>query len=249
MTQAVSTEAVYDPQRPWLRDMEDDPTHASWVQVFFNPLGTTRKPVFLRGQVLLWIMRYFTLVLSFTIASGKLTIFGPVISIWDIPGFDGYPIYGILLFLGLFVLFSIMSIISHVRRLRNSDRSPFWALFVPIPMIFALSVATMILGLGGLAMQASSTLETQQEAVEQVEEQASEGPPTEDASDASASSDEQAAVEPQQRNVPPPNRSDFIMGAMIFSFLAWFIIGFFPMLFTTLFVARGKSDIDVSEAF
>lgn len=247
-TQTISDSTVYDPQRPWLRDAEDDPSKANWGQVYFNPHGETRKPVFLRGQVLLWIMRYVVICVAFTLATGKLTHFLPLVPTPKLGDFEGAPVLGFSMLFGALFVFSVMSIISHIRRLHDAKRSPLWSLIVPIPLVLGMLFATLALLGGNAALQKAAAKDKAPSVAENVE-RVEEAPPAEQ-QDAEASenaeasaTDGEAKAKPQRRRGPPPappTRDGVIKGAMSAGLNSWLIFGFLVMLFSTMFVARAQ---------
>ncbi|MAP94269.1 MAG: hypothetical protein CMK07_04900 [Ponticaulis sp.] len=243
MTDTSSTDN-YEPTHSWYRDEHDDPNHANWLWEFSDPTGKTRKPVFLRGQVLLWLVRIFAyfIVVSVLLSGTFFPLFliAPGLKVIE-PQVE----MGAIVFFGVFGLATIASLISHIRRLNDSRRSPFWAVFVPLPIIaagvsFALTVSQPMpefVGGGTPPPVASAS------------------PETEDASAANAEGEEvatEAQTSSPPRRLGPPVKmtwDNYVSGAVGGSFWIWLIAGFVVALFSFLFVARGRSDIDKLDSF
>lgn len=218
MTQAVSTEAVYDPQRPWLNGPDEDPKQANWLAEYFNPGGRSSKPVFLRGQILLWIPRLFV-VLFVLVASGAAPV----------PAGSAFFIFMLLLL--------IPSIIGHIRRLNDSGRSPFWAGIICLPLLVSYSL--IIVSMSSIPARVATyeaKVATEQAAAEKAGE---EGAEASDDAETSKEVADDAEDAPPQRRERPVTQSGLLGGAIGMGLNVWMLLSFGTMLFSLLFVARG----------
>jgi len=234
MSTIENTTDLYDPEHPWISGPEEDPTKANWLSEFTNPAGETSKPVFLRGQSLLGIFRYLMLVASFTLASGTLTLF--ILPPFKIPGFDGLPLVGMILFLVTFILIAAASVVSHVRRLSHAGRSPFWALFITLPVVIALSGGLLMLA--GMNMQVG--LDPSKAKPKPVAEKTAtpEAGKTDDAAVKQADKPKPAARSRGRGKPQPMTQEKALSNAMFLTFVIWLVPAFFTMLFSLIFVAR-----------
>ena len=232
MTDVSNKDFVYDKERPWYRDASDDPSRANWINEFFDPTGRTRKPVFLRGQVLLFLFRTFCDVIFV-----GLLMTGSFFPLTLIAGITGNELKliepntaaGAVVFLVVFTLAAFASVVSHARRLRDSNRSPFWALLVPIPMVIAFNFFFITI-LSPMPEYVPGT-----------------APPA--AIEKSEAGPAQAQRRGPRRPPVPMTSERWISTAYEQASFAWLIAGIFIIPFTFFFVARGKSDIDMKDDF
>lgn len=260
MSELPASGTHYDPRQPWLRDERDDPEAANYLEVYLNPVGQTTKPVFLRSQAMLWIARYFTAVLCFFIATGKIAPLPPL-PIFEFRLMSGNPVLGLSILFVAFSAFSIMSCISHARRLNDAKRSPFWVVFIPLPLILAILVGSGTLSSGVTAINhpeiAQARMEAAQKATAEKKARAAEEAKAKKAEEAgeTTSADEAAAADEakpkpaQQRRGPPRKQepktvSDYVLDAMTGGFFIWVGLGFLVMLYSTIFVARRQPKSD-----
>ncbi len=176
-----ASEDLYDPDRPWVSNEDDDPSRANWFQLMFIPTGTVGKLSFLRGQLMLWIVRALALIVGFGM------------------GFSGSPGIGGAIIAGVFALAAYASTTLHVRRLADAGRSLYWALIVSIPILLAA-----LFGLLATSMAANQAEKARIEAAKTPEQRAAEKQAAERlaAETADADSSTEGASE------APSNRSD-----------------------------------------
>ena len=237
MSDLTNGNAVYDAERPWLRDESDDPSRANWLAEFGVPFGRTRKPVFLRGQMFLAIIRIFLLLaaLAFNFAMGAAM--GAAV------GFGG-----------LFVLL-ICSLVSHVRRLNDAGRPAFLVGLITLPLI--ISSVFLMLGI----MSAPMALEAMQKGRGQAPAVASEASTdgavsVEENEEDGAVEDDGSTTEPaparqgpqgRGRGGPPLTLEMISKGVVMQSLGVWLGLSLISMLFSFFYVARGKSSGQTDE--
>tara|TARA_Y100000052_G_scaffold22253_2_gene22919 strand:+ start:19161 stop:19919 length:759 start_codon:yes stop_codon:yes gene_type:complete len=220
--------SVYDPERPWIADEMDDPSRANWVEEFLVPFGRTRKPIFLRGQMFLALLRIVILPAAI------------------IANFIAGPAIGAAIgFGGLFVLL-FASIISHSRRLNDSGRPTLFASLIALPLI----IASVLVILGTINAPIALEQMQKQRAAAAAERAATiDGDETTEGAgnDAIAEAENAEAVPaptgpPQRgRRGPPMTEEMLVKGAVMQSLGAWFLLSLFGMLFSFLYVARGET--------
>ncbi|MEM0986609.1 MAG: hypothetical protein AAGJ32_10205 [Pseudomonadota bacterium] len=125
----------------WHFSQEDDPATQRWLPTFLSPFGVTPRLHFTRA----WTLLFFARVLAFVIPLAMVMILAaadPSISEEDDRdgGFGG-------LFLMTVLLTALLSFVLHLRRLRDAQRSPFWA---------GLALAPICAGMIGFSMFAAS---------------------------------------------------------------------------------------------
>ena len=226
MTNASSEAVLYDPEHPWFRDELDDPSRANWVSEFTDPTGQTRKPVFLRGQSFLAILRT-VIFMAALVVSGSSPWVGAAIGA-----------------IGLFLLL-MASLVSHVRRLNDSGRSSLLAAIITLPLIVALA-----LGAIGAA-SAPARLEAMKAKQEPAKAAASSTVNTSTEEEASASTpaevdQEQPTKKPPARRGPPkPMTIETVLsGVVSSSLMLWLLLSIGTSFFSFLYVARGRSMSD-----
>lgn len=213
----------YDPEHPWIKSRDEDPSQANWLQEFTDPTGTTRPPVFLRGQTMLGILRGFFF----------LGAFGAIASNPWIGAAVGAG--------GLFILL-MMSLVGHIRRLSDAGKPPLLALVIVFPLAVALTS-----GVIGIA-NAPKTLEIRQAEMEEAKAArnrqtvASTGDTAAEEAEGEAS-EAAAAPPPQQRRRGPQGPltiEKVLSGVVSQSLMTWLLLSFLSMIFTLAYVARAK---------
>ncbi len=236
MSAVENTAGVYDAKHPWISGPHEDPSKANWLDEFFSPFGLTPKPIFLRGQALLWIVRYFVLAISFTMASGVLTHFLPLVPTYDFPGFDGFPLFALIGMILAFLTITGVSVVSHVRRLNDSGRSPLWVMMIIWPT--AVSILVGLIVLMGMNQQIGA-----KPATPTVVEKKVEAPKDEVSTETAAKSeDAKPAARPgRQRKPQPVTRESALQTSMGVIAGLWLFLSFWMMFVSLAFVARGKT--------
>ncbi len=137
MSDAISSQAPIDPERPWITAEHGDPAKMSWIDTFINPAGESPKLHFTRA----WTLLFFAGVLAwpgFGLASFVAGAAG-----MDTSGLSAFHGYLIAVVIGLS---SVFSFVIHSRRLNHAGKTSLWAIIVLIPLI-----------LGGLAFMGGTT--------------------------------------------------------------------------------------------
>lgn len=221
MTPATTNPDVYDPHHPWISGPDEDPSKADWAKEFMDPSGTTKKPVFLRGQSLLGITRLAVIVASLYF-SGETFV-------------SDSPLWGIgIFFLGMTLLL-ILSMVSHVRRLRDAGKTPLLALIIAIPFILSATLGVLtVMSIPGKVEAYEAKIAGSVNSV-----------PETDATE--AATDEDGAEEAARRPPPEIHREtpitvkNQLAGVVGGSLGIWMLLSFFAMLFTLFYVARRPS--------
>tara|TARA_X000000950_G_scaffold30619_1_gene33081 strand:- start:15774 stop:16457 length:684 start_codon:yes stop_codon:yes gene_type:complete len=208
----TSTSELYDPNRPWISHEGEDVQKANWLAEFFWPEGRSTKPVFLRGQMYLAIVRAFVFI-GAIIATGSNPWVGAAIA-----------------FFGLGLLLA-MSMISHLRRLTDAAKPVLLAMIISLPFLLGTSLAV----LGAASVPAQMAL-IEAEAAQQAEQAAA--PMSTDGAEVT----EDASVPPQtaQRRGPegPVTEQGLLAQAIASGLNIWFLLSIFSALFTFFYVAR-----------
>ncbi|MAT35884.1 MAG: hypothetical protein CMK06_12225 [Ponticaulis sp.] len=223
MTDRAADGNVYDPEHPWLKDAKDDPSRANWLHEFGDPTGTTRQPVFLRGQMMLALVRG-----------------GIFIATMFLVGSNPWLAAGIA-FAGLGLVL-VASLCQHVRRLNDSGRPAFLAAIIAIPML--LSVGLGVMGLTSVPEkleQAQAASGKRPTAPPQSKAAAdSEGAATE-VEDAAAEAEAKPAPRAQRGRGGPPKpvtQESLIAGVIQSSLFIWLITSLATMAFSLFYVSR-----------
>lgn len=155
-TASQNTQAVLDPDRPWIVNEEDLPSRMNWLDTLFNPTGKSPKLHFTRA----WTALFFTGLFAWVGV-------GFIISILGIAGADTA---GVSVFHGYFIavvlaITSLCSYVIHTRRLNHAGKISLRAIIVIVPLILA-TVAFV----GGMAGKASEYDKLYQERAEFLED-------------------------------------------------------------------------------
>ncbi|MEZ5953147.1 MAG: hypothetical protein R3C13_02470 [Hyphomonas sp.] len=236
-----------DPHRPWIRDARDNPHEMNWMQVLFNPLGSSPKLHFTRawtfmflGRVLLFIVPVFAVFLASLAGADLGGLWKPVKAL-------ALPVPELLLpFFVFTIVTEVTSWIAHVRRFNEANKSPLWAMIVLIPLTLAL--VGFILGAQGGIKQYEAMHAPKPAVTQQVEtpEATADGAAAADSKDAEAKETKDAKAKqarkgpPQQRRQgPPPSEREMAAGAGFgLATPIWAICSLFVMFWTLLYVAR-----------
>ena len=221
--QSASVETMYDPVRPWISGPDEDPNRANWGAEFFNPAGETAKPVFLRGQMLLAIVRLVVVAAAVGITIGQPAV-GAGVALIGIGGL------------------LILSLIQHMRRLNHAGRSVLWSWLIVLPFFLA-SVFTMLqISLISVISNPETYTALQNAALENaaVENDNTQAASTEVDEDQASSveASDGSAVSTRRQGGPPMPTQMLLFGAVVQGIGTWLILSFFGFLFTTLYVAR-----------
>lgn len=210
VTDAPQAHDLYDSDRPWLRDEKDDPSKANWMNEFGNPGGKTRPPVFLRGQMMLAIVRTGVLVITLGLAGANP---------W---------IAALSCFAGLSVLLGA-SLVSHVRRLHDAGKPALLALILAGPLL--LSFGTGLLKVG----QIPETMEKAQLA--KLTKPVAEADKPTDMTEKTQVPETKAR--PQRRGPPREMTHEALLGDAVSSTaMQFFLLSFLTAAFSLLYVAR-----------
>ncbi|MEZ5997679.1 MAG: hypothetical protein R3B98_03180 [Hyphomonas sp.] len=244
-----------DPHRPWIRDARDNPHDMNWLQVMFNPFGSSPKLHFTRawtfmflGRVLLFIVPIFGVFIASLAGADLGGLWKPVKAL-------ALPVPELLLpFFVFTIVTELTSWVAHVRRFNEAHKSPLRAMIVLIPLILAL--VGFILGAQGGAKQYEMMNAPKPAATQQADAPAAAGDAaTADAGDAKAAEATDAKdakakdgkakagkKPPQQqhrRPGPPPSQREMAAAAGFgLAQMIWAIGSFFVMFWTLLYVAR-----------
>jgi len=221
-----------DPHRPWIKDARDNPHDMRWIQVLFNPFGSSPKLHFSRawtfmflGRVLLFIVPVFAVFIT-SLAGADLS------GLWKPVEFLILPIPELLLpFFVFTIVTELTSWVAHMRRFNEAHKSPLRAMIVLLPLM---------LGLVGFYLGA-------QGGIKKYEDMNAPKPAvTAEAStaDGAAAPAKEAKPKPQQQQRrgppgPPPSERDMAASAGFgFATMLWAPTSFLVMLWTLLHVAR-----------
>ena len=216
--QSASVETMYDPGRPWISGPDEDPNRANWGAEFFNPAGETAKPVFLRGQMLLAIVRLVVVA-----AAVGITISQPAVG-------AGVALIGIG---GLLIL----SLIQHMRRLNHAGRSVLWSWLIVLPFLLASVFTILQISLISVISNPETYTALQNAALKNDNIQAASTEADEDEAP-SVEADDESAVSTRRQGGPPMPTQMLLFGAVVQGIGTWLLLSFFGFLFTTLYVAR-----------
>lgn len=142
MSDAISSQAPIDPERPWITEEDGDPAKMNWLDTFLNPAGESPKLHFTRA----WTILFFAGVLAwpgFGIASFIAGAAG-----MDTSGLSAFHGYLIAVVLGVS---SILSFVIHSRRLNHAGKTSLWAILILIPL--ALGSVSFLGGISGKAAE------------------------------------------------------------------------------------------------
>lgn len=141
MSDAISSQAPIDPDRPWITEQDGDPAKMNWLDTFINPAGESPKLHFTRA----WTMLFFAGVLAWP-AFG-LAVFIAGAAGMDTSGLSAFHGYMIAVVLGVS---SILSFVIHSRRLNHAGKTSLWAIIILVPL--GLSAMSF---LGGISAKAA----------------------------------------------------------------------------------------------
>lgn len=142
MSDAISSQAPIDPERPWITEEDGDPAKMNWLDTFLNPAGESPKLHFTRA----WTILFFAGVLAwpgFGLASFIAGAAG-----MDTSGLSAFHGYLIAVVLGVS---SILSFVIHSRRLNHAGKTSLWAILILIPL--ALGSLSFLGGISGKAAE------------------------------------------------------------------------------------------------
>lgn len=142
MSDAISSQAPIDPERPWITEDDGDPAKMNWLDTFLNPAGESPKLHFTRA----WTILFFAGVLAwpgFGLASFIAGAAG-----MDTSGLSAFHGYLIAVVLGVS---SILSFVIHSRRLNHAGKTSLWAILILIPL--ALGSLAFLGGISGKAAE------------------------------------------------------------------------------------------------
>ena len=142
MSDAISSQAPIDPERPWITEEDGDPAKMNWLDTFLNPAGESPKLHFTRA----WTILFFAGVLAwpgFGLASFIAGAAG-----MDTSGLSAFHGYLIAVVLGVS---SILSFVIHSRRLNHAGKTSLWAILILIPL--ALGSLAFMGGISGKAAE------------------------------------------------------------------------------------------------
>ncbi|MEM7328075.1 MAG: hypothetical protein AAF437_05000 [Pseudomonadota bacterium] len=128
MSDAIASQSLLDPDRPWLTDEEQMPSRMSWFDTFFNPTGQSPKLHFTRA----WTILFFAGVITWAGVGFIIFIMG--VAGADTGGlsvFHGYMIAVVL------AVTSVLSYVIHTRRLNHAGKISLRAIIVLVPLVLA----------------------------------------------------------------------------------------------------------------
>ena len=147
-----SQQIALDPNRPWITDRRELPSHMNWVQTFFNPTGESPRLHFTRAWTVLFILQLIIVLLPLTVGY-----------ILDLAGGDGGLVREIGMFASpvVFVVTTMMSYVIHSRRLIDARKPQILAIIPLIPMLIGLALFSLTAM--GKAQEYDKRFETRQE--------------------------------------------------------------------------------------
>lgn len=125
MSDAISSQAQIDPDRPWITAEDGNPAEMNWLDTFLNPTGESAKLHFTRA----WTILFFAGVLAWP-------GFGLANFIAGAAGMDNSALsafHGYLIAVVVGVS-SILSFVIHSRRLNHAGKTSLWAIIILIPL-------------------------------------------------------------------------------------------------------------------
>lgn len=125
MSDAISSQAPIDPDRPWITAEDGDPAQMSWLDTFLNPAGESPKLHFTRA----WTILFFAGVLAWP--GFGLANFIAGTAGMDNSGLSAFHGYLIAVVIGVS---SILSFVIHSRRLNHAGKTSLWAIIILIPL-------------------------------------------------------------------------------------------------------------------
>lgn len=158
MSDAISSQAPIDPDRPWITAEDGDPARMNWLDTFINPAGESPKLHFTRA----WTILFFAGVLAwpgFGLASFIAGAAG-----MDTSGLSAFHGYLIAVVLGVS---SVLSFVIHSRRLNHAGKSSLWAIIILIPLALGA-----LLFLGGVSSKAAQYQDLYEQRAEYLEDPA-----------------------------------------------------------------------------
>lgn len=142
MSDAISSQAPIDPDRPWITANDGDPAEMSWLDTFLNPTGKSPKLHFTRA----WTILFFAGVLAWP--GFGLANFIAGAAGMDNSGLSAFHGYLIAVVIGVS---SILSFVIHSRRLNHAGKTSLWAIIILIPL--ALGAFAFMGGVAGKAAE------------------------------------------------------------------------------------------------
>ena len=158
MSDAISSQAPIDPDRPWITPEDGDPAKMNWLDTFINPAGESPKLHFTRA----WTILFFAGVLAwpgFGLASFIAGAAG-----MDTSGLSAFHGYLIAVVLGVS---SVLSFVIHSRRLNHAGKTSLWAIIILIPLALGA-----LLFLGGVSSKAAQYQDLYEQRAEYLEDPA-----------------------------------------------------------------------------
>ncbi len=222
---------MIDPNRPWIRDEQDNPSTMNWAQTMLNPFGQSSRLHFTRawtilflGRVLLFIVPLFVMGVLITAGVNVGGSFKP----------QSLVLISVPMVLVPFAIFTLLSeftsFVAHVRRLSQARRPAFLAFLVLLPLALGLTAYTA--GAAAGAAQHKAMMERAAEARTGESGQARRGPPP-------GASGGRPGGPPR----PPPSERQMAMQAGLgFALPVWALGSFAVMLWTLLYVSRLPND-------
>ena len=147
-----SQQTALDPNRPWITDHRELPSHMNWVQTLFNPAGDSPRLHFTRAWTVLFVLQLMVVVVP--LVTGMIL---------DIAGGDGAPVreFGVFASPVVFIVTTMMSYVIHSRRLNDANKPQLVAFIPLIPLLIGLALFTM--NAMSSAAQYDQRFETRQE--------------------------------------------------------------------------------------
>jgi len=158
MSDAISSQPVLDPERPWINDIDGDPAKMNWLETYLNPAGESPKLHFTRA----WTVLFFAGVIAWP--GYGLASFIAGAAGMDTSGLSAFHGYLIAVVIGLS---SVLSFIIHSRRLNHAGKTSLWAIIVLIPL--ALGILSFM---GGVTAKAAEYQELYEARAEYLEDPA-----------------------------------------------------------------------------
>lgn len=229
--------ALIDPERPWIRDVRDDPSRMNWVQTLFNPAGKTTKLHFSRAWTFMFLGRLLLFFVPIFVAFIAGLAGADTTAAWTPAKWEILPVPALLVpFFVFTIVTEFTSWVAHGRRLAEAKRSPFLAIIVLLPLIF---------GMGGFAMGAmgSQQVVAQMEKVADARKTLAANPDDAEAAKIVEEARKRGGQNQQRgrggASQGPPNPKDLAKGMGFgMAMPIWLLFSFPVMLWTLLYVAR-----------
>ncbi|MFN7054193.1 DUF805 domain-containing protein [Hyphomonas sp.] len=239
----TSTTAI-DPERPWIRDVRDNPSDMNWAQTLFNPFGRTSKLHFTRA----WTAMFMGRVLLYLVPSLIVGIAGMAgVRTAGLNEPVSLLLFSVPMLLAPFAVYVIVteytSFCAHVRRLTDAGRPVWLAIIVILPMLLGLlayAAGTQMGAAGFRAAQEKAAAARQApppkpETEEETEEEAGEAAAAPAASSKGGGNGGRGGP---PRPMPKSEREAAMGAGMGFAMPVWGLASFIAMLWTLLYVSR-----------